>query len=162
MDHFVSRSESSTPSSCIASSDLPIIGIDGFRTPEPPNPDLKRFGPNQYRRCYIDRKKRPRTKWYWDDGTAWEETSSGVMFWVCKHCRSFKPIRAEGRITYKITSSEVPKHDDKLQSLVRPSFTVLCKLMNHHLALFAQKIKSCRPAVLSCRPFMPTLISQLR
>jgi hypothetical protein len=49
-----------------------------------------------YRRNFLVRNKRPRTGWYWKEGTEWDEEIGEEVYqcWVCRHCVSFRPIRA--------------------------------------------------------------------
>lgn len=101
MEASTVRSFSSTPAESIEGigNPLPSIGLFKSPTATPPNPDLKRFNHKQYRRCHLERRKRPRTGWYWQHGSEWEDTDhrdAPIKHWACNYCRQFQPYRSEG------------------------------------------------------------------
>lgn len=95
------RPMSSTPAESVASTEIPILSVDEFRAPSSPNTDLRRLNGKLYRRCYVERKKRPRTGWYWQHGTEWEEVDDrdkSILYWACKHCRRFHIYHHKGSV----------------------------------------------------------------
>lgn len=121
---------SSTPAESVASTEIPILSVDEFRAPSSPNTDLRRLNGKLYRRCYVERKKRPRTGWYWQHGTEWEEVDDrdkSILYWACKHCRRFHIYHHKGSVN--ITHHLLTEHGIREASLSVASAPSVHQLM---------------------------------
>ena len=102
MAQKASISPSITPSESVSSIGALARSIETLSILLPPpahNPNVVHVEGKTYRRNFLVRIKRPRTGWYWKDGTEWDEEIGEEevdQCWVCRHCESFHPIRATG------------------------------------------------------------------
>src|ERR1700733_4809633 len=66
-----SRSLSSTPVSTSAGTEIPVRSVESaspFLAPRTPDPDLRWYDGEQYRRVLLSRSKRPKRGWWWSYG----------------------------------------------------------------------------------------------
>jgi hypothetical protein len=94
-----SRSLSSTPVSTSAGTEIPVRSVESaspFLAPRTPDPDLRWYDGEQYRRVLLSRSKRPKRGWWWSYGKEWESVreSENDPYWSCDLCKGFKLYRA--------------------------------------------------------------------
>jgi hypothetical protein len=133
MAQRVSISPSITPSESISSVSTLTRSIETSTLLPPParDPDVVYLKDKTYRRNFLVRNKRPRTGWYWKEGTEWDEEIKEKevhQCWVCRHCVSFHPIRATGANHIKShlkREHQIKEGDDNIPAFgIRESFAL--------------------------------------